>query len=99
MSETTRLTNEYIEITKQDIEAHERTAKDRQKRQTNISVTRRRSTMADVSKHSMFQRFLPDGRSGYSPIWSVRCAVSFIKSWMPMKKITIIGNFSDSSRS
>ena len=28
MSETTRLTNEYIEITKQDIEAHERTAKE-----------------------------------------------------------------------
>ena len=85
MSETTRLTNEYIEITKQDIEAHERTAK----RQTNISVTRRRSIMADVSKHSMFQRFLPDGRSGYSLIWSVRCVAFFIKLWMPMQNTKI----------
>ena len=89
MSETTRLTNEYIEITKQDIEAHERTAKE-----ANEYI--RNST---VSKHSMFQRFLPDGRSGYSLIWSVRCAAFFIRLWMPMQKTKITGGFLDLSRS
>ena len=73
--------------------------RERQKKQTNISATLRHSIMEDVSKHSMFQRFLPDGRSGYSLIWSVRCAAFFIKLWMPMQKTKIIGGFLDSSRS
>ncbi len=74
MSETTRLTNEYIEITKQDIEAHERTAKG----QTNISVTRRRSIMADVSK-ALYVPKIFTGREEriFSDLVSTMCGIFY----------------------
>lgn len=95
MSETTRLTNEYIEITKQDIEAHERTAKEANEYIRNSTA----QYHGRCVKALYVPKILPDGRSGYSPIWSVRCVAFFIRLWMPMQKTKIIGGFLDSSRS
>ncbi len=61
-----------LRLQSEDIEAHERTAKEA----NDISVTRRRSIMADVSK-ALYVPKIFTGRSGYSLIWSVRC-VAFL---------------------
>ena len=95
MSETTRLTNEYIEITKQDIEAHERTAKE-----ANEYI---RNSTAQYHGRCVKALYVPKIFTGreeriFSDL-SVRCVAFFIRLWMPMQKTKITGGFLDSSRS
>ncbi len=94
MSETTRLTNEYIEITKQDIEAHERTAKE-----ANEYIRTTAQYHGRCVKALYVPKIFTGRESGYSLIWSVRCVAFFIRLWMPMQKTKITGGFLDSSRS
>ena len=95
MSETTRLTNEYIEITKQDIEVHERTAKE-----ANEYI---RNSTAQYHGRCVKALYVPKiftGREeGNSLLVGGRCVAIFIRFMMPMQKTKITGGFLDSSRS
>ena len=96
MSETTRLTNEYIEITKQDIEAHERTAKEANEYIRNSTAQYHGRCVKSTLCSKDFYR---TGGADILSIWSVRCVAFFIRLWMPMQKTKITGGFLDSSRS